>query len=187
MTKQIDSKLVAEGMKLAERFARSFKGLSDDVYGAACEAVVLAARDFDPSLGVPFSAYCLQRIKVYGLREAKKLTSVVSTNYDRRKSIKKDDSIYMESEDGEQVERPFTDNRLSPEDVCEARESLSHSYDALMEIVGTLSARQQSIAADIVRERLLSDGESLADIAARHGVSRQTAYKVESKLKEALQ
>jgi len=185
MAKSIDSELVAQGMKLAERFSRQFKGMADDVYGAACEGVVLAARDFDPSLGVPFSAYCLQRIKVYGLREAKKLASVVSTNSDRRKSIKKDDSLFLDTEDGEVV-RPFTDDRLSPEDVCEARESLSHSYDALMGVVSTLSPRQQLIGADIVRERLLSDGESLADIAARHGVSRQTAYKVEKSLKEAL-
>jgi DNA-directed RNA polymerase specialized sigma subunit len=186
MTKQIDSELVAQGMVLAERFSRSFKGLADDVYGACCEAVVLAARDYNSSLGVPFSAYCYQRIKVYGLREAKKMTSVVSTNYDRRKTIKKDDSIFVEMEDGTEEMRPFTDDRLDAEAVCEARESLSRSYDALMGVVATLPQSQRAIARDLITERLLSDDESLSAIAERHGVSRQTAYKVEAKLKDAM-
>ncbi len=165
-------------------------GAMDDAYSGALEGICLAWEAWNGEGGEAMWLVAARRYaQEYAVREVNKARSVVSTNYSRKDKRRKetDDRMVYVNDDGEEVERAFTDDAATPEDTCAAREELAALYTRLNEVAESLSPVAKTVAPDLIK-RLMSgdDGETLLTIATRHGVSRQTLMRVDADLREAL-
>lgn len=181
---------IVAGMKIAQksarrwgRMARQF-GAEEDSLGAAYEALVKAWECWDGHGDWAQHArnWCDELAK----REVNKLRSVVQTNYTRRRIVA-DAGMVVATGDGwtyrdvEQEESSVEDRLIACEALTDVRATLEAAADQLS------GAAAGAMSRDVVSRILAGeDGESLADIAARHGYTRMSAYRVEAALREAL-
>lgn len=190
-----------EGVRIAQQVARSWRmaatrvGCADEAVSAALEGVTLAWESWVPERG-PWAAHAAAWAKAYVMREIQKYRSVVTTNYARRTAAF-DGALLVTGKDNDHkydVAERFTcsahveaTGESGADDVVDARMALARIQTRLQEAAKGLSGAEGAMAGDIVARILAGDdGEPLADIAARHGYTRQSAYRAEWKLREVL-
>lgn len=174
------------------RIQSSLVGCTEDAVSGAYVGIVLAWDSWKPECG-NWDAHAYRYAEEYAKREIEKHRSVVTTNYMRRskeeRSSVNDDSLTVWSKAAENAGASIDvdDHQPSMLDTIEARERLAHLRDRFNGIAATLGGAEKAMAPDIVARLLAGeDGESLADIATRHGFTRQSAYRAEVKLRDAL-
>ena len=182
---------LAAALKIAERSARRWgtmarqAGAEEDALAAAYEGIVKAWECWDGN--GDWAQHARNWSDELAKREVNKLRSVVQTNYTRR-AIRCDKSMVVEGEDGGWSYADVADTTASVEQTLEARNELAHVRGALENAARSLKGEAAANMSESIIDRIMmgDDGESIADIAARHGYTRMSAYRVESALREAL-
>lgn len=190
------------GVRIAKELAHSWRmaatriGCADEALSAAYEGVTLAWGSWDPDRG-PWEAHAAAWAKAYVMREIQKYRSVVTTNYGRRTAAF-DGALLVTGRDNDDKAFDKTaglgcsahvasTGESGADDIVDARRALAQVHGRLQMAAKRLTGAEGAMAEDIVARILAGDdGEPLAAIAARHGYTRQSAYRAEWKLREAL-
>lgn len=198
-----EQQAMVEGMRVAKNAARAWYnaasrvGCVEDALSGAFEGVVLAWKAWKPEAGMSWRTIAYRYAEEYAKREIQKHRSVVSTNYMRRMATfdgavmvtgnDNDDESFDPSSAVACGSVPAIDEASMPDERADASMIVARVRQSLSEAAGTLGGAEKAMAGDIVARLLAGEnGESLADIAARHGYTRQSAYRAETKLKAAL-
>jgi len=174
------------------RIQSGLVGCTEDARSGALMGVVLAWDSWKPEFG-GWEAHAYRYAEEYAKREIEKYRSVVQTNYMRRtkdqRSTVNDDSltVWSKAADNAGADIDVDAHQPSMLDTVAARETLDTLKDRFNAIAATLGGAEKAMAPAIVARLMAGeDGESLADIATRYGYTRQSAYRAEVKLREAL-
>jgi len=188
-----------EAMTIAARAARrhhkwvSCASDKDDLLAAAYEGILLAWKAWRGPEVSAWSYTAWIYAELYARREANRRKSVVSTgsgsyNAHTGRQAVRDDALLMQNEDGAWVDADLKDDRPLPSQQVEMQETLRVIGLALREAIPACAGEQVDLARDVISQRILIDvAQSAASIAAKHGVSSATVYKIEGALREALQ
>jgi len=188
-----------EAMTIASRAARrhhkwvSCSSDKDDLLAAAYEGILLAWKAWKGPEVVSWSFAAWTYAELYARREGNRRKSVVSTgsgsyNLHTGRQAVRDDAMVVAGEDGGWVDADLKDEGATPDVQVEVKETLRVIGIALREAIPACAGEQVALAQDVITRRILIDvAQSAASIAAKHGVSSATVYKIEGALREALQ
>ena len=182
---------IAGAMKIAQGSARRWGrmakqiGAEDDALAAAYEGLVKAWECWDGE--GDWKQHARNWSDEMAKREINKLRSVVQTNYTRR-TIKCDKSMIVEGEDGGWSYADVEDATVGADRQLEAGMELLSLRTKLEKAAREMRGEAAATMSESIIDRIMAgdDGESLADIATRHGYTRMSAYRVESALRESL-
>jgi len=190
--------------KALGRWIRSVRRAGSDgesmFMGGAYEGITLAWESWQPERG-PWEAHAYAYACEYGRRALTLESSVVSTNYSRRKlryeqavegdglrEFLKDnnclDSHLLRTKDGSV---DCMDESARPDEMVASQDALLKITDRLNEVLADLDPETSlgKLAPEIVAS-WLNDGDNAGVIAARHGFARLTGYRSVDALRDAV-
>jgi RNA polymerase sigma factor (sigma-70 family) len=158
--------LVRENLDIARREARRwrhFRGVEQaDLVSEGSIGLVKAARDFDPSRGVPFRAYATLRVRG-AVKDAIR-------TYVRRARL--EDGSFAQTSS---LDAPEFDDDTSPRELPDPRATVEEQVIA-RETLRAVAALPKREAAVVYRNAVL--GEHLADIGRDLGISESGAHRL---------
>lgn len=178
-------------LPIARREARKlrpyYRGSVDmeDAESAAVEHILMGWARWEPSKA-PWGAWATQWARVGAGRACNKLKSVVTTNYEERGAVAHDEGVMKTDADGIEYARdemPTVDAE-APHRQARASEKLAGLYDAFVWAAKGMNEAHRAFAQEWV-EAVFADDLDLKALAAKHGMSRPTAYKVRDALFKA--
>lgn len=188
---------------LKARHGRKAAQAGWDFVGGAQEGIVLAWKSWDAARG-PWLAHARVYAEEYALREVTKSSSVVSTNYSRRKlryeqdeqgrdmkdmlekyNVQSFDPDVVFTKDGTPDRRAEV---VMPDEACASQEALATIHARISEVLATIDPNSTlgKLAPEIVASWLDDNGDNAGAIGVRNGFSRLTGYRNAETLREAL-
>ena len=189
---------MAQAMTVAARAARrhhkwvNCSSDKDDLLAAAYEGILLAWKAWRGPEVVSWAFAAWTYAELYARREGNRRKSVVSTgsgsyNLHTGRQAVRDDAMVVAGEEGGWVDADLKDESASPAQQVETLETLRVIGIALREAIPACAGEQVALAHDVIAQRILIDvAQSAASLAAKHGVTSATVYKVETALRGAL-